>query len=122
MLHRNVLVCSVLSLLLALSACDDKRPAGQGSATSLIVRGLLTRSAGIGGETTGWVLVLDQPVEIEGQKLNLLEVEFDPARWPLQEDTQVEATGRLAFRTGLERGRYPVLLLDRIVVLRKSSQ
>jgi len=121
MLHQKAFAYLFLALLLVLSACEDKRPAGKGSEQSLTVRGLLTRSAGIGGETTGWVVVLEQPVEIEGQKLNLLEVEFDAARWPVQEDTQVEATGRIAFRSGVERGRYPVLRVERITTLPKGS-
>jgi len=120
MLHQKAFAFILLSLQLVLSACDDKRPAGQGSNRSLTVRGLLTRSAGIGGETTGWVVVLDQPVEVEGQKFNLLEVEFDCARWPMQEELHVEATGHIAFRAGVERGRYPILRVDRFTILPKA--
>ena len=113
--HRYKPALLLLALVLSLSACDDKRPSvGQGAGPSLTIRGLLTRSAGIGGETTGWIVVLDQSVEVEGQKLNMLEVEFDSARWPMKEDTQVEATGRIAFRTGVERGRYSVIRVDYI--------
>jgi len=115
MCTRTAISLTLLALALFLSACDDKKPSsGQGSGPSLTVRGLLTRSAGIGGETTGWVVVLDQPVKVEGQKLNMLEVEFDSARWPMKEDTQVEATGRLTFRQGVERGRFPVLRVTSI--------
>jgi len=118
MCTRTAISLTLLALALFLSACDDKRPsAGQGTTAPLTIRGLLTRSAGIGGETTGWIVVLDQSVEVEGQKLNILEVEFDSARWPMKEDTQVEATGRIAFRTGVERGRYSVLRVDSFKLL-----
>jgi len=120
MLHQKAFAFILLSLLIVLSACDDKRSAGQGIGRSFNVRGLLTRSAGIGGETTGWVVVLDQPVEVGGQKVNLLEVEFDSARWPMQEDSHVEATGRINFRTGVERGRYPILRVERFTILPKA--
>ena len=113
MCTRTTISLTLLALALFLSACDDKKPsAGQGSGAPLTIRGLLTHSAGIGGETTGWIVVLDQPVEVEGQKLDMLEVEFDPQRWPLQDETRVEATGRIVFRTGVERGRYPILRVD----------
>jgi len=118
MCTRTAISLTFLALALFLSACDDKRSSsGQGSGPSLTIRGLLTRSAGIGGETTGWIVVLDQPAEVEGRKLNLLEVEFDAARWPMKEDTQVEATGRIAFRTGVERGRHPVFRVDSFKLL-----
>jgi len=120
-LHRNTFAFIPLFLVLVLSSCDEKRPTGQGSTASLTVRGLLTHSAGIGGETTGWIVVLDRPVEVEGQKLNMLEIEFDAARWPMQEDTPVEITGWIAFRTGVERGRYPILRVERIQLLPKGS-
>ena len=122
MCTRTAISLTLLALALFLSACDDKRPsAGQGTTAPLTIRGLLTRSAGIGGETTGWIVVLDQSVEVEGQKLNMLEVEFDAARWPMQEDTPVEVTGWIAYRTGVERGRYPILCVERIKLLPKGS-
>jgi len=118
MCTRTAISLTLLALALFLSACDDKRPsAGQGTTAPLTIRGLLTRSVGIGGETTGWIVVLDQPAEVEGRKLNMLEVEFDSARWPIKEDTRVEATGRIAFRTGVERGRHPVFRVDSFKLL-----
>ena len=35
----------------------------------------------------------------------------------MKEDTQVEATGRIAFSTGVERGRYSVLRVDSFKLL-----
>jgi hypothetical protein len=78
----------------------------------LTVDGFVTRVAGIGGESTGWGLVLETPLVVEGETLNLIEINPDPERWPEFEEHNVRATGRLTFRTGVERGRWPVLQVE----------
>ncbi len=57
----------------------------------------------IGGETTGWGIELDAPLDIEGQKVSLLEIEAKQMQLDEFENSQVEAWGRLKMRQGVER-------------------
>lgn len=95
-----------------LSACSPAGPPALVEGSLLTVDGFLTRVAGIGGESTGWGLMLDTPLVVNGETINLLEINFDPERWPEFEEHDVRATGRLAFRSGVERGRWPVLQVE----------
>ncbi len=76
------------------------------------VRGLLVRVVAIGGETTGWAIQLDTPLKLEGQSVRELEVNSRPERWASSEDKRVEARGRITWRRGVERGRWPVLEIE----------
>jgi hypothetical protein len=85
------------------------RPANDERVT---VRGLLVRVVAIGGETTGWALQLEAPLKLEGQTVRELEVNSRPERWAGSEDKWVEARGRITWRRGVERGRWPVLEIE----------
>jgi hypothetical protein len=72
-------------------------------------RGTLQRAAGIGGETTGWILQLDFPVHVQGKELNDIEVEGKLGQPDKLENKYIEAIGALEFKTGVERGSRSVL-------------
>ncbi len=78
----------------------------------MTVQGTLQRVVGIGGESTGWAIKLDRPVEIEGRTVTLLEIDHNPERWRQLENKHVEATGRLTLRQGVERPFWPVLEVE----------
>jgi hypothetical protein len=68
----------------------------------------------IAGETTGWAIDLESPLEIDGKRLDRIEV--DPGNKNIErfEDRQVEVTGTLEKRKGIERGIYPVIVIEGI--------
>jgi len=74
-----------------------------------IVEGKLLRVAGIGGESTGWGIRLDQAIKIQGNLLNTIEVAGQTKELEALENKHVEATGRISTRRGVERGEWPVL-------------
>ena len=93
---------------------DLKAPKQQGIKSDLpkapeVFTGKLIRVAAIGGETTGWALDLDKPLQIEGKKLNRITV--DPAEWAMGdfENKRVKIKGILGKRCGVELGEYWVL-------------
>jgi hypothetical protein len=68
----------------------------------------------IGGETTGWAVYLDGPREIGGKTLT--RVEIDPAGNKVDdfENRSVEISGIWEKRSGIERGEYWVIVVDKI--------
>jgi len=79
------------------------------------VTGVLRRVAGIGGETTGWAIRLDSPLKLSKTKqVNKIEVAADSSLLESLLGKQVEVRGRITWRQGIERGRYPVMMLDSI--------
>ncbi len=78
------------------------------------VRGVLVRVVAIGGETTGWAIQLESPLELEGQTLHELEVNSQPERWADFEQKRVEAHGHITWRRRVERGRWPVLEIESV--------
>ena len=81
---------------------------------SYCVTGKLARQMAIGGETTGWAVYLDGPLQIEGKTLTRIEI--DPAGNKVDdfEDRRVEISGILEKRSGIERGEYWVIVVDKI--------
>jgi hypothetical protein len=105
-------------LLLAPSHCGaplQSNPEEQPSAVETI-EGRLVRVMAIGGETTGWAVALGAERRV-GESV-VRQVEVDPAPRGLRlepfENQRVEATGTWSWREGVERGRYPVFLLQTI--------
>jgi len=75
----------------------------------LRVRGVLKSVFQRSGETTGWVIEVDDTVQIEKQAVAFLEVDYEAARCGEFRDKHVEATGNLKSEWGPERGIRPVL-------------
>jgi hypothetical protein len=97
-----------VSFAFALGGSHDK---GQ---ETIIVSGRLIKIAAIGGETTGWAIDLESPLEIDGKQS--VRIEVDPGNKDIArfEDRQVEVTGTLEKRRGIERGVYPVIVIEKI--------
>ena len=83
----------------------------------ITVTGKLIHVAAIGGETTGWAVRAEQPVQIEGKTLTKLEV--DPAGTKVDglDNKRVEIRGNLEKRAGVERQAYWVLVVKEIRAL-----
>lgn len=98
----------------ASSAARAEAEAGEAAAAAerRTVTGVLTRVAAIGGETTGWALRLDEPAECGEKVTKLLEVAAAEETLAPLEEQHVEAAGRIVWRTGVERGRWPVLQIE----------
>ncbi len=95
---------------------DLKAPKQKGIIADLpkapeVLTGKLIREAAIGGETTGWALDLDKPLQIEGKILNRITI--DPAEWALGdfENKRVKIKGILGRRCVVERGEYWILVV-----------
>jgi hypothetical protein len=80
------------------------------------VGGKLDRIYAIGGETTGWVLELDSDMELKQGMKKVKHIEVDPSGKHLDslEGKQVHVTGSLTWRHGVERGDYPVIVINLI--------
>ncbi len=75
--------------------------------------GRVLRVAAVGGETTGWALDLDAVTRIGDRDVRRIEVA--PADTVRRfEGQRVDADGTIAWRTGVERGRYPVFQIDHV--------
>lgn len=124
--HRGII--SLMFVLLLMFLCSDamaqvssgppgpdlKAPKQKGSIADLpkapeVFTGKLIRVMAIGGETTGWALDLDKPLQIEGKKLNRITI--DPAEWAMGDfaNKRVKIKGILGRRCGVELGEYWVL-------------
>ena len=79
------------------------------------VEGRLELVAAMGGETTGWRVKLEQALEVKkGTSVN--EIEIDPGKEDADkwEGKKVQVSGALAWKTGVERGTYPVIVVKSI--------
>ncbi len=97
--------------LLMVSHGYSQEKDGQGLVT---VTGKLVKIVAIGGETTGWAVDLDSPLEVDGKKLNRIEI--DPNRKKIGgfNNKRVEVLGTLLKRSGIERKEYWVLMVNKI--------
>lgn len=105
-LSRKLLLSATLFLFFSCAVRGEKK---QETEKGLTVRGKLVQVMAIGGETTGWGIELEAPLEIEGRKVSLLEIEAKQMQLDEFENSQVEAWGRLKMRQGVERKFWPVL-------------
>ena len=110
---RHAILFLTMLLIVAAVGCDPSRQGG-GAEQLISVRGKLTSVMAIGGETTGWAIELQKPIEVEGKQLRQIEIDGDRQAWPSLEGKVVEARGKIAFREGVERGRYPILQVESI--------
>ena len=83
---------------------------------SIQVSGKLIRIVAIGGETTGWAVRLAGKTRIDNQELNQIEVDPKPRNINLLQfqDADVEITGYVVRRRGVERKSYPVMVIESI--------
>lgn len=88
----------------------------EGEQETMTVTGKLVRVLAIGGETTGWAVKLDSPLEVEGKKLSQIEVDAGDKREKISEleNKHVQVTGTLEKRHGVERGEYWVIAAQEI--------
>jgi hypothetical protein len=88
----------------------------EGEQGTITVTGKLARVVAIGGETTGWAVKLDSPLEVEGKKLGQIEVDAGGGSKKMSEleNKQVQITGTLEKRQGVERGEYWVIAAKEI--------
>jgi hypothetical protein len=103
-----VFLLVLVSFAFALGGSHVKGP------ETITVTGRLIKIAAIGGETTGWAIDLESPLEVYDKQLGRIEV--DPGNKDISgfEDRQVEVTGTLEKRHGIERGVYPVIVIEKI--------
>ncbi len=80
--------------------------------------GYIRDAVAVGGETTGWVIELDEAVNLEGKLYSRIDVESQSINFEEYRDEHVEVSGEIKWREGLERGRYPVLFVHEIKRLR----
>ena len=90
-------------------------------AQTTTVTGMLIRVMVIGGETTGWAVNLDTPLQIAGKAVERLEI--DPAGQEVDnfENRRVEVKGILEKRYGIERGEYWVLVVKEMQELKTKK-
>lgn len=94
---------------------SQKQSQDAGTQADIAVTGLLHRAAAIGGETTGWAVRMQQPLTLSaGRQVSDIELEADrDLLMPLQ-GRQVEVHGRIAWKFGIERGRYPFIMVKSV--------
>ncbi|HEY3457465.1 MAG TPA: META domain-containing protein [Bryobacteraceae bacterium] len=81
----------------------------------ITVTGKLARAMAIGGESTGWAIELDAPMDIEGKQLHSIEVASqDPKKLNQLADKHVQANGKISHRQGVERGERTILQVSSI--------
>jgi hypothetical protein len=81
---------------------------------TLQLSGTVRQVMAVGGETTGWALVLDFETAVGGKIFK--EIELDPGSANMQpyKGERAVVTGTLKEKTGVERGKYMVLLVKSI--------
>lgn len=94
--------------LFATAAFADSKP------QELQLSGKVRQVMAIGGETTGWALVLDFETAVGGKIFK--EIELDPGDTNIQQykGERAVVTGTLKEKTGIERGKYTVLQVKSI--------
>jgi hypothetical protein len=88
----------------------------KGGQPLITVSGKLVKIVAIGGETTGWAVHLDSPMQVEGKRLNRIEIDpgDDNKKIGGLEDQRVKIVGTLEKRHGIERKEYWVIMIDQI--------
>ena len=113
-LSEGAIIFLVLVLILLNGVAP---PASAGNQTTLgpvTITGRLHKAAAIGGETPGWVLVLDAPLVTDSQSLRRIEVDPGDRKITRFQDRLVEIQGTLQKYSGIERGSYWVMVLKEI--------
>jgi len=104
-----------LPILEPMALQPEAKPSVRTKPFMQVITGVLHRVGAIGGETTGWAIRLDSPLKLpEIKQVNEIEVDAESSLLKPLLERQVEAHGRIIWRQGIERGRYPVMMLDGI--------
>ena len=77
--------------------------------TSITATGKLVNIMGIGGESTGWAIQLDDQIAIEGKNVDAIELDGLNKKSQKLENKRVKVVGRISRQHGIERGDWPVL-------------
>ena len=87
-----------------------------GMGSMVTVSGKLQRIVAIGGETAGWgIIKVDSDLEItKGKRVKQIEIDPNGKTIDALEGKRVKVTGSLIWRHGVERGNYPVIMIDTI--------
>jgi hypothetical protein len=88
---------------------QEKNGKGMITATGKVIK-----IVAIGGETTGWALDLDSPLQVKGKYLYRVEIDPDKKKIGGLENERVKISGALEKRQGIERKEYWVIVVDRI--------
>lgn len=112
------LTTGIICFLMVSYGCAQEK----GDQEMITVTGKLARAVAIGGETTGWAIELDSPLEVEGKKLKRIEVDTgdNDEKAKELENKQVQITGTLEKRHGVERGEYWVIAAKEIEEIKKN--
>jgi hypothetical protein len=88
----------------------------------ITVTGKLVRAMAIGGESTGWVIEFESATDIGGKTANWIQVSYrKTAKLEKLENKRVKASGKLAYRQGVETGEQPVLDVSSIKELKPTT-
>ncbi len=86
----------------------------KGGGRMITITGKLVKIVAIGGETTGWAVDLDSSLEVDGKRLNRIEIDPNGNKIDHFNNKRVEIIGALKKRSGIERKEYWVILVDKI--------
>ena len=114
---RSLQITAVLGFA-AFSICLVAAPQQE----EITVTGKLARAMAIGGESTGWAIELDAPIDIEGKQLHSIEVaskNLDKLRQ--LENKHVQASGKISHVQGVERGERTILEVSSIRELKYAN-
>jgi hypothetical protein len=104
---------SVLFLALLVAGWFTTPSASASSVETVMAAGRVIKVNAIGGETTGFALSMRQALVVNGQTLNQIELSagIDLRKYLFQ---RVTVAGYVEIRQGIERGPYPVLVVQNI--------
>jgi heat shock protein HslJ len=92
-------------------------------AQKITVTGSLGRTMAIGGESTGWAIQLEPGINLDGHRVDAIEVAYPDSRKLEQlENKRVRATGVLSHRQGVETGARAVLVVSLIREVKATAQ
>jgi hypothetical protein len=81
---------------------------------TISVTGKLVNIVAIGGETQGWAVDLNSPLDVGGQKLNRIEIDPKGVKIQSFRDKPVEVTGTLEKLSGVTRKEYWVIVAQKV--------
>jgi hypothetical protein len=89
---------------------------------TITVTGRLVHAAGIGGESTGWMIQLDNDAMINGNEMDSIEVMSTSKKLDEFANQRVKAKGRLTTQHSVERGDRTVLDIRSIKELQVKTK